>query len=628
MRQALALLLLLGCTDAGVEIGPADPAPDAQIVDAEVMDRAVVEPDLAVPDMGPDALPDAMPDLPDAAPPFDACADPDDVATVAMATETGFVYDDITRDDSAGAASCGGVGADRVLRFTAPTAGTWRAAVEATIEGYEPVIHARSACADPSTELACRDDVAGSDVTRVHLPLEAGETVFLFIDADNTRGGFFRLTLDPIPVVEADCDPQGFQSACAPGLECVEGACEARTPPRLDTVQAVRHPSGQLGMTLIGFDAGADTVGFLLTPISPSLPALTPSRLTLRDLPGIMNWRLYLRVNVPAIFNRAQRLRVVAIDAQENLSAPGEVPLPASELIDDAEKCGAVNTRCPERTVCRDQQCVALPRPVISQADAVFNPADPAIWVQARVARAAEVIRLKIELLDADERRIEQFTAEPDRALTFAADANLQISRRLDPIDAAIAFVRVTAIGVTGWSSEPVIAPAREAEARGLGEACDPGRARDACPEDATCIDGACALIEAGCTGEIEPLPIDGDGPIWRIEGRLDGDVIATGLSCGGSGNSQVYRFEAPADGDYLITAYSGELASDPVLAVRSHCRYDGRTHPEFELACSDDSLRRDARLDVALTAGQIVYPVVDGHGRWRGGYNLRIEQR
>ena len=119
-----------------------------------------------------------------------------------------------------------------------------------------------------------------------------------------------------------------------------------------------------------------------------------------------------------------------------------------------------------------------------------------------------------------------------------------------------------------------------------------------------------------------------GAGPIWRVDGRLDGAVVATGISCGGSANSQVYRFEAPADGDYLITAYSGELGSDPVLAVRSHCGYDGRTHPEFELACSDDALRRDARLSVTLMAGQVVYPVVDGHGRWRGGYWLRIEQR
>ena len=624
----LGAVLLAACTDGGVQVGPvdADPADAAVAVDAQIIDQAV--PDQDVVDMAPDmAIADAAVDMPDAAPPFDACDAPDDLSAVAERTETGFVYDDITRDDSAGTGRCGGLGADRVLRFTAPTAGTWRVAVEANISGYEPVIHARRVCADPATELACRDDVLDSPATRIHLPLEADETVYLFVDADNTRGGFFRLTVDPVPVVEADCDPLGFTNACAPDLECVEGACVAKTPPRLDTVQVVRHPSGQLGMTLIGFDAGADTVGFLLTPIGRSLPPLTASRLILRDLPGIVNWRLYLRVNVPTTFRRAHRLRVVAIDAQANVSAPMEVALPASTVVDDG-KCGAIDTRCPDGTVCRAQHCVAPPRPVIQAADAVLNPADPAVWVQARVASAAEVRRLKVELLDADERLVAQFTSAPDRVVTLGPSSTAQISKRLDALDEAVAFVRLTAIGVTDWASEPVVVPARPAEARALGEACDGGRARDACPAEATCIEGVCAPVETACPDDFAPIDLVGDGPLWGADGRLDGDVIATGLSCGGSANSVVYRFEAPSDGEYLVTAYSGELASDPVLAVRSHCGYDGRTHPEFELACSDDALRRDSRLRVELTAGQVVYPVVDGHGRWRGGYRLRVELR
>lgn len=626
-RLALAALLLVGCTDAGVEIVPAAvdatieldlPEPDASPPDQDAeLDQAVV-------DM---AAADAMLDMPDAAPPFNACDAPDDLASVAERTATGFIYDDITRDDSAGSGSCGGLGADRVLRFTAPSAGTWRVAVEANIPGYEPVVHARRVCADPATELACRDDVAGSPATRIHLPLEADETVFLFVDADNTRGGFFRLVVDPVPVVDADCDPLGFTDACAPDRECVDGACVARTPPRLDTVQVVRHPSGQLGMTLIGFDAGADTQGFLLTPLGNGLPPLTASRLTLRDLPGIINWRLYLRVNVPAIFNRARLLEVVAIDAQANLSEPVVVPIPASTVV-GAGKCGAVNVRCPDGTVCRNQQCVAPRRPVIESADAVFNPVDPAMWVQARVAADAEVRRLKIELLDADEGRVEQLTVTADRVVTLGERDTVQVARRLEPLDEVVAFARLTAIGVTDWESVPVTVAVRPAEPRALGEGCDADRALDACPDAATCVEGVCAPIVVECPADFAPRDILGDGPLWRVNGRLDGDVIETGLSCGGSANSVVYRFEAPADGDYLITAYSGELASDPVLAIRSHCGYSGRSHPEFELACSDDALRRDARLSIPLTAGQVVYPVVDGHGRWRGGYRLRIERR
>ncbi|MGK0360779.1 MAG: hypothetical protein ACI9U2_003093, partial [Bradymonadia bacterium] len=500
-------MILAACTDEGVRKGPTE-------IDAAVAVDAAVEIDAqAVPDMRPDAQPDmaiadAAVDTPDAASPFDACAAPDDLSAVAERTETGFVYDDITRDDSAGSASCGGLGADRVLRFTAPTAGTWRVAVEANVPGYEPVVHARSVCADPATELACRDDVSGSPATRIHLPLDADETVYLFIDADNTRGGFFRVTVDAVPVVEADCDPLGFANACAPELECVEGACALKTPPRLDTVRVVRHPSGQLGMTLIGFDAGADTVGFLLTPLARGLPPLTASRLTLRDLPGIVNWRLYLRVNVPAVFSQARLLRVVAIDAQANRSAPVDVPIPASTVVDDADKCGAISTRCPDGTVCRAEQCVAPPRPVIEAAEAAFNPADPAVWVQARVAAAADVRQLKIELLDADDRRIEQLTVNPDRVVTFGASTTVQASRRLDALDDVVASIRLTAIGVTGWASEPIIVPARPAELRALGEGCDAGRALDACPSDSTCVEGVCAAIDPLCPADVAAIDV------------------------------------------------------------------------------------------------------------------------
>lgn len=625
MRRWLALVTLMGCADAGVGIPatPPDMQPDMRDMQPDMRDMQADMPAMPV-DMQVDAAPDQAVD---AAPPFDPCAAPDRLVDVAQPDGDGFVFDDITRDDDGGTGTCGGPGADRILEFTAPLAGVWRVGMRGVIPGIEPVLHARRDCADPTTELACRDTVAGTDEIFIHLDLDAGETVYLFADADNRRGGFFELTAQPVPVVDAECDPLGA-NACAEG-ECRGGACVPVTVPTIDSAQAARLPNGQLAMRLRGRDAGADAEGFLILPALRNAGFIPFSRLGLRELPGQAEWDLRLRVNVPGVFNRVHRLRLNAYDAQENLSAPFDVPIPSAVVLPRDAKCGAIDQVCPSGQVCQNAVCTAPIRPEIFAARAVFNPLTPAVWVQTTVPPAADVRAIRVELLPDAGRALGDFTTGPDVGYTLLNRRTLELSRRVSmPTPEAVTQVQLTAIGVTNWRSVPFTIPVELAPERALGEACDPLKALDICPEGSVCDAGICAPIVTECPADWAPLVIDGPGPLWRAQSDLQDPVVPTRPSCGGAGNARAFTFTAPEDGEYLFTAYSGELGNDPVLTVRDQCPYDGRLHPEFELACDDDSLRRGARLRLALTAGQTVYPIVDGHGRWRGGFHLLIERR
>lgn len=622
----LGALLLAGCPDPAT---PLQPRFDSQVGDMQILDMAVID---ARVDMQPgdaahiDAAPIDM-GAPDAAPPPDPCETADDLVDIATALGDGFVYDDITRDDDGGHGTCGGYGADRVLRFTAPTAGIWRAHVTAEIPGYEPVIHARAVCADPATELACRDQIAEAPGAAIHLHLEADETVFLFVDADNTRGGFFRLAVEPISEAVDVCDVSGLTDACPAGQECRLGLCAPTSIPQLDAVDIWRQPSGRYGMVFNGSDAGADTVAFLLTPIGRSVPDVAPSRLNV-DLRDRQTWSIGLRVNTPSYFAAAHRMRIAAIDALDQRSDWLEVPIRPSALADLGEKCSTVFEPCTGSYLCQGGVCVEPNRPTLFDATAILNPDDPAIAVRATANRAAQVREIEVELLDAEGSRVERFTARVSTGPRSDTRSALYFSRRLDldpPVAATTA--RLTPIGAAGWEGTPVEIALDFAAQRAEGEACDPDRALDHCPADTTCFDRVCTPITTECPADWNPLPLEGDGP-WRFIGRLGDETLATRPSCGGGAHAIAHVFDAPADGEYLITAYSGELRGDPVLAIRSHCGYDGRSHPEFELACNDDALRLNARLVVSLTAGQRIYPIVDGHGDWRGTYILLIDRR
>jgi hypothetical protein len=92
--------------------------------------------------------------------------------------------------------SCGGGAGADVWAFTAPAAGTWRFETTVSMAHDDTVLFARSLCGVPAAELACNDDAPGQGnrFSRVDLALQAGETIYLFVDGFSGSEGPYSLS--------------------------------------------------------------------------------------------------------------------------------------------------------------------------------------------------------------------------------------------------------------------------------------------------------------------------------------------------------------------------------------------------------------------------------------------------
>lgn len=98
------------------------------------------------------------------------------------------VSGDTTGADAHGAGSCGGGAGDAIFEFTAPAAATFSFLASSDAEGADTLIYVRTACnygpEYPGIELECNDDQVPMENTlgAVDVPLEAGQTVYVFVD--------------------------------------------------------------------------------------------------------------------------------------------------------------------------------------------------------------------------------------------------------------------------------------------------------------------------------------------------------------------------------------------------------------------------------------------------------------
>ncbi|MEZ4471832.1 MAG: hypothetical protein R3F60_13785 [bacterium] len=381
---------LLGCG----EDRPAAPGPDGADAGADVAvpDAGVPDPvPDAAPDAASDAAPDAAPDAeaPDAAPP-DPCAAPLDFMALAHPEGDGYAVDGLTGDVDAAQGSCGGGDADATWRFVAPTAGTWLLLVDDPSPGYDPVLHARSACADPATEVACHDNLPDELRARVHLTLAAGEAAYVFVDAANRRGGFYHLVARPIPALQREdpCDPNGLQNACPPGDACstVDGRCAEDAAPTLGAVRVSPLADGAVEVAIEGHDAGRDVVRAALqlyargqrVVIDPARGTdtwlLRPARSVLGEVDFVFGFRGVLLRPLPP----ADHARVQLRDAQGNRSPWRLVPLTAGAVLAPGEACDAPFAACAAGTACRldgkARRCAWLQAPTIVSAHVTWTP--------------------------------------------------------------------------------------------------------------------------------------------------------------------------------------------------------------------------------------------------------------
>jgi cysteine-rich repeat protein len=135
---------------------------------------------------------------------------------------------------SAAEGSCGGAGAEDVLVFTAPAAGFWSFSRDPDASEVPFAVYLRRECAVERTEVSCSRLPEGAErhEAAAHVELAAGESVFIFVDAD------------------------------APGDAGDYAVLATRTaapaPPRLTSAEAFRRPDGVVATRITGEDPNGD----------------------------------------------------------------------------------------------------------------------------------------------------------------------------------------------------------------------------------------------------------------------------------------------------------------------------------------------------------------------------------
>lgn len=173
------------------------------------------------------------------APEGDTCTNFTEIEAVSQ-TLTGNMADGYLGDYRGG---CAGGGPDRVYQFTIAEA----ARLFARADGYDTVLYLRTACNNPSTEVACNDDTFGLSAS-LDVEISPGE-YFLFLDAWSSSVGNFTLDLEfeylctdfcelsnrrcsdndaELCMIQANgCTDWSVLETCAGSEVCIDGFCES-----------------------------------------------------------------------------------------------------------------------------------------------------------------------------------------------------------------------------------------------------------------------------------------------------------------------------------------------------------------------------------------------------------------
>jgi hypothetical protein len=573
--------------------------------------------------------------------------------------------------------SCGGEGAETVVRFAAPAAGMWRIETQHERTDYDTLIHVRSECGDADSEIACNDDIVTGRVqpSRVHVSLDEGEAVFVIVDAWERDGmGRFGLVARQMDVVEegAGCDPAGNDNRCDEGWFCFveeigdgEGTCVEATAPVL-TVAGLAIDGERLILRAVGTDASRDVVALRIQLLRDGEPIRLGrggrTEIDLEPRPSVWGEaevEAFRELETGGPLRSVDGARITLLDSQGLTSETIEVNLAELPAVEPGQPCDATGrtstcergSRClvaspidgqpaPEEGVCGTPTA-----PVITSVVAVLNPTTNALGLTITGRDPdLDVTGTRVRLLDADGEIIsfsedggppgidDGVTLEPALRVVeagdgvFTATASQTLPRAVD----GIAAVGVRVVDRTDLISDIAEAEVGVTPTVGEGEVCDVLTALNACPEGGIChqappIDG---LEEPGAPACVEPVaecPEDwgagnlnehGEGEAWIVEGDTSDAAIFAEGSCGGGAGQDVYAFTAPSAGLYSFETDLEDRRDDTVLYARSHCRFTG---PSSELACNDDfdTERQQvfSHFELALDEGQTIYVFVDGWG-------------
>jgi hypothetical protein len=598
------------------------------------------------PDAGPgvDAGPgnDAGPG--DDAGPAPACGDtPVLVATTTTGNDaqaTGTLSAD---DDFRG--SCGAelyVGADAVVEFTAPAAGRYRFATDASADDLDTVVYARSSCLDDETELVCNDngldEVAHSEI---FLDLTASETVYVVVD---TWAGLderaFTLDINEVSV----------------------------STPVLSNVDAYYNAAdNQLAFTATGSDSAED-VAFgqlqLLGAADAVLPiadSTEPMEFPVESaLFSDMAWSsgdFTLTFNAPleAASAGVQKVRLTVVDAYDDASTTLEVTVSATPSVGNGVACdpeGGFSTcvadhSCVTDDVSGDSACAPATAPSLSTATAFVDTGVRALGVSFDATDAEQDATVaEIRLLDDEGGRIQMLDngggtidvpplisliTVTSAGTSFSGVASSRLHEDIPLMD--LHSVELRLHDEAGLESDPTTVVLGTPPVLASGAACDVAGGLNTCPVTELCGSEdkdapACLAEGSACPGGWSAENLNdhdnGVGAIFSYTGTSAGaDNLAGRASCGGGGPQAVFAFTPTATDDWRFEISGTPDGADPLIFVRSEC---AATQSEYELACNDNINlglgELNSLVEPGLVQGETVFIFVDGHYEPGFGYD------
>lgn len=335
LRLSLASICLLAACGGSPPSAPLDAGP-------------IVSPDagpVPSPDAGPIVSPDAGPiDSIDAAVGVSACSEEATVELNEPGADGTYAIEITTPVVLTGpSCSFGSLDSGRVVRFTAPTAGTW--SVTARGLGLQAV-EVRRSCDDASTAAVCLVTCRGADIGAV-FEASVGETFTIVVAGTPYEGATFELLLEPPLALGEACDRlRGCEAGlvCA-GIDTPEAACAVPTAPWIASAAAyVDFPN--LAIVIDGREATSAITAVEFVPLDVSGLEIGAGEETAYVATSESDSSAVARFYVRCVAGAMATARITLVDASGARSEPMFLYPITAVRVDSGELCDGLGAIC------------------------------------------------------------------------------------------------------------------------------------------------------------------------------------------------------------------------------------------------------------------------------------------
>ncbi|MBU1239610.1 hypothetical protein KKF84_03090 [Myxococcota bacterium] len=216
--------------------------------------------------------------------------------------------------------SCGGAGNDHVFTFTI----TELSKVKVLSTGFDTVLHIRTDCGDPGTEIVCDDDGGGWQSSYIEMDMDPG-TYFVILDSFEDPGDYeFSWSITPFPCAGEETICPGTP-VCTPSADWKNYSCmcpEGMVPFENDCVDNPCSPNpctdpgrGRCVAELPGAYTCTCEVGYVENPGIPG---------TCMDDPTAADWGIIVFLNAD---NNLEEWGLEDVDEMAQVGSSGQVDM-------------------------------------------------------------------------------------------------------------------------------------------------------------------------------------------------------------------------------------------------------------------------------------------------------------